>query len=309
MTNNIINKNVIVKNGELFYSTRNFSDEINSNSLNGCNNKSFSLSSSFLAKKERNKSNENDEIYLQYRIVDEKNKIISLKKDEVKHRKKEIALNLFSSKKEFEKINEKNKEIKPISIRFYKIFIKKLIDEINEINDINNIASDGEKDIPINIIQKFKRKLFLFKKYILHLIVKKHYLKSFSQKMELMKNKSIEIQKYKNFIYDLFKNIKNSINSIKDTNKRKEYNAMIFSILNKYEKINHQDIKYAKKHVINERLRNKNNLSSLENNTQIIKSNAKTKLFLKLSLLILPLVYIINFFNVYQKDYSLIETI
>ena len=308
MESNIINKSFIVKDGEIFYSTRNFLDEINSNSLNGRNNKSFSSSSLFSAKKERNKSSENDEIYLQYRIVDEKNKIIALKKEKDKHLKKEITLNLYSFKKEFEKINEKNKEIKSISISFYKIFIKKLIDELNENNDINNIVYEGEKNM-LNNIQKFKRNLFLFKKYILHLIVKKHYLKSFSQKMELMKNKSIEIQKYKNFIYDLFKNIKNSINSIKDTNKRKEYNAMIFSILNKYEKINHQDIKYAKKHVINERLRNKNNLSSLENNTQIIKSNAKTKLFLKLSLLILPLVYIINFFNVYQKDYSLIETI
>ena len=309
MANNKINKNFIVKNGEIFYSTRNFLDEINSNSLNGCKNKSFSSSSSCSVKKERNKSNENDEINLQYRIVDEKNKIITLKKDKDKHLKKEITLNLNSSKKEFEKINEKNKEIKPISIRFYKIFIKELIDEINENNDINNIISDREKNMLNNNIQKFKRKLFLFKKYILHLIVKKHYLKSFSQKMELIKNKSIEIQKYRNFIYDLFKKIKNSIISIKDTNKRKEYNKKMLSILKKYEKINHQDIKNSKKHYINKRIPNKNNFSSLENNSQIIKNNAKTKLFLKLSLVILPLVYIINFFNVYQKDYSLIETI
>ena len=320
MKNNIINKDIIEKNGEIFYLTRKFSDDINSNSLKD----SKSFSSSHSDRKQRNKSYDNsvNESYLKHENFNEKNKEISSLSNKYKNKDKNLKIKISldsnlskkdfiekdNKKKSFDILNEKIANIMPISIRFYKIFIKKLIYELNENNDINNANSETKKNILINNIQKFKRKIILFKKYILNLIVKKHYLNSYSKKMELIKNKSIKIEKHINNIYDSFKILKNSINSIKDINKRKESNKMIFNFLKRYEDINLIDIKYTKK-LFNKRKKSKKNFNCPENISQIMERNIKAKLFMKLSLVILPLVYIINFLSVYQKDYSLIDPI
>ena len=172
-------------------------------------------------------------------------------------------------------------------------------------------------------IQKFDIKINSFKNHILYLLIKKHYLKSISQKEKLINDKTKEIEENKNQIYKYFVYLKNFINSIKDTNnnnqKKKEYIMIIIDILKHYENINLHDIKLAKKlfkerkikkYIYDNNIKNKNINKNkyMRNSASRIEAfdHKKTKLYMTLSYVVLPLVYIINYLNTYQKDYSLI---
>ena len=244
----------------------------------------------------------------------------------IKNDQEEIHLN-YQEKSETKEIENKN--VKPISIRFYQNFINKLINEINENKDMirnnHNIFDIISNHNIFLDIQKFDSKINSFKNYILFLLIKKkHYLSSIPQKEKLINDKTKEIEEYKNEIYQYFFDLKNSINSMKDikynNQKKKEYIMMIIDILKHYKYINHQDIKLAKK-LFKERKSKKrihdNNTKNKSININIIKNiskkeneafaHKKTKLFISLSYVFLPLVYIISFLNTYQKDYSLVE--
>ena len=151
-------------------------------------------------------------------------------------------------------INDKTIIIKPISIRFYLNFLKQLISEINNSNMNNNYNNNVYEKMKNNIfvnIQKFDNKIKLFRKYILYLLVKKHYLKTDSQKQQLILDKNKGVLEQKNNIYQFFIRLKKSIYSLKDTKynnqKKKEYIMMIFDILKNYLNVNYRDIKIAKK--------------------------------------------------------------
>ena len=355
----LYNKNIIEKSGDFFYSVKESSDNLNLNSLNldnnnkiinKKNNMSLSLSSLDAKENEESINDENFELfisdnYLKYKIIDKEKNIINFlsnKYGEKDKNIKKVKIRLSSYLKIIQRIAEtkivceneqdiiktkenENKNVKPISIRYYQNVINKLIYEMNENNNIkinnDNIDKISNNNI-ILYIQKFDSKINSFKNYILYLLVKKHYLKSISQKEKLMNDKTKEIEKHKNEIYQCYYNLKNVIGSLDDTKnnnkKKKECIMMIIDILKHYKYINHKDVKLAKK-LFNERKIKKliyhNNIRKVNINIDKINSvnrnetfdHKKTKLFVSLSYVILPLVYIISYLNNYQKDYSLIE--
>ena len=228
-------------------------------------------------------------------------------------------------KEKNEKKEIKNRNVKPISIRYYQNFINRLIYEMNE----NNIEIKNDNifhKISNNIfwyIQKFDSKINSFKNYILNLLIKKHYLKSISQKEKLINDKTKEIEEYKNEIFQYYSYLKHSIILMKDSKynnqKKKEYIMIIIDILKHYKYINHQDVKFAKKLFKERKIKKQiyyNNIGNINNINKVKNDSSngiekfdhkKVKIFMTLSYVVLPLVYIVNYLNNYQKDYSLIE--
>ena len=358
-----INNNIIEKNGDFFYSVKS-SDNTNiicsnlNNKIKNNNDLSLSLSSSNKNEKSINDIkdiDDNEDVninpdYFKYKIIDKEKKIIYFlyNKYGKKYSKFKAKirlhsyLNIIQRTAETEKDNNKedyyqeintfldnesqnNKIIKPISIRFYKNFIKKLIDEVSTNGYINYNAENSKNDKISNIIlqniQKLDYKINCFKKYILYLLIKKHYLETNSEKEKLIKNKAEKIEEHKKDIYIFYNNLKNSIKLIKEikynNQKKEEYILMILDILKKYENISHKDIKFAKnyfnerkkkKRVYNKKIREilihgKNSINST------YKFNyKKNKLNMKLIAIVIPLVYIFNYLITYQKDYSLIDS-
>ena len=342
----IIKNNYIEKSGELFYSIRESIDHMNINNLNKpINNNKNNMSLSLLSLDENEKNIDIEKIdlnsnFFKYKIIDRKNRIISFLSNKYGKNGKDlkVKLSLYSylkiiikliekkdknciQRKEMgakkielinnniRKIKKENKNnIKAISIRNYKNFIDKLINEIKINNNTGRDNNLNENNIFMNI-QKFDNEIKSFKKYILFLLINKHYLKSISQKEKLITDKSKIIEKRKNNIYKFFIALKNSINSFTDTKdnkqKKEEYFMMILDILRHYKCINHRDIKIEKKWY-------KQNYSKNINNKALIKGeerfdHRKTRLLMALSVIILPFVYILKYMNTYQKDYSLIN--
>ena len=342
----IIKNNYIEKSGELFYSIRESIDHMNINNLNKpINNNKNNMSLSLLSLDENEKNIDIEKIdlnsnFFKYKIVDRKNRIISFlsnkygkngkdlkvklslysylkiiiklieKKDKNSIQRKEMcAKKIELINNNIRKIKKENKNnIKAISIRNYKNFIDKLINEIKINNNTGRDNNLNENNIFMNI-QKFDNEIKSFKKYILFLLINKHYLKSISQKEKLITDKSKIIEKRKKNIYKFFIALKNSINSFTDTkdnkHKKEEYFMMLLDILRHYKCINHRDIKIEKKWY-------KQNYSKNINNKALIKGeerfdHRKTRLLMALSVIILPFVYILKYMNTYQKDYSLIN--
>ena len=89
---------------------------------------------------------------------------------------------------------------------------------------------------------------------------------------------------------------------------------MILDILNNYINIDRRDVKIAKKHFIerkcSEYAKNyKYGIFYKERNDTInnkeIFDHRKTKLFMVLTIIIIPFAYLFNYLNTNQKDYSL----
>jgi hypothetical protein len=126
--------------------------------------------------------------------------------------------------------------------------------ENNYINNNNNDVNDKMRNNIFSNIKEFDNKIKYFRKYILYLLVKKHYLKTDSQKLQLILKKRKNIKEQKNNIYQFFLALKKCINSLNDTKnnnqKKKEYKMMILYILYNYININRRDVKITKKFFI-----------------------------------------------------------
>ena len=240
-----------------------------------------------------------------------------------------IEINPEENKKINNTNNFGNEYVKIISIRTYQNFIKKIKDEV-ETNMNNKNSGDNEYMIDNNIfayIQNFDKKIKKLKKHILYLLIKKHYIKSIKEKQKLILDNKSTIEKEKNDIYTYFQFLKNSINSMKNNEynnqKKKEYYLMILDILKNYETINLRDVKIGKKlykegkinkYIINSDkidkiYKNKIiNYDSVKQNQNNEFDNHKAKIFMTLTVIVLPFVYIYNYFNTYKKNYSFIGT-
>lgn len=344
------NNEIIQKSEEIFYPVKS-NDLIDFNSNNSLNN-NISVSESSI-NKEKNNSKDNTDLnskYLEYKIIDKKRRIISFlsnnknsaNKNNKKVKKVRISLNSYlyiinliihenegeDGDEDEEKEDKKDIAVKPISIRFYQNCIQRLIEEINSENEEkensnSSYNSNGWKNNIFLNIQKFDDKIKSFKKYIIYLLVKKHYLKSEKLKQKLILEKNNSVIEHEKDIYEFFIFLKTCIISLKDNNynnqKKKEYKMMILDILNNYAKINLRDVAIAQKLYkegkINKYISiNKNkihkykykyNISPDKKGEKVFdKKNLKS--FITLSFLVIPLIYIYNYFDSNQKQISLI---
>ena len=339
----IINNNYIEKNGELFYSVRESNDNIKINNLNNrINNNPINMSLSLSSFDENETNNEYEDIYLnsnyfKFKIINKKSKIIAFLSNNEKNEKKlkaKIPLKSYiniirkiierrdkNSRKEEEMnsedriINikkqniekENNTNIKSLSIRNYQNFLNKLMNEIElniiDIKDYLNQNNINNNNLNLNI-QILENKIKSFKKYIIFLLIKKHYTKSISLKEKLITDKSKNIEKRKDEIYRFFISLKAEINSNidskKNKQKREEYFMKILDILKHYEYITRRDIKKGKYLFKQKYSKNNGSNKELINNEKKIDYKNK-KLFMALSIVVLPLLYIFNYLNSYKK--------
>ena len=193
----------------------------------------------------------------------------------------------------------------------YEIFIRKLINIAEKnvfINKLgNNISNKNVNDNKVNLeIDNFESKIKNLKKFYIYLITKKSELKSKKEKEKL--EEEINIQKKQKDINIFFNNLlllinNNNINNGK--NKYDLYMGKIKNILNKYEKINKAELSEAK-------TKYKQNKLSLPENEDLYKKEDKniindlkkgrTKRIFVITSILLPLIYIFNYFNAYSKN-------
>jgi len=339
-------KNEIIQKSEEFFYPVKSNDLIDYNSNNSLNNNISASENSLDEEKSNSKDNANlSNKYLEYKIIDKKRRIISFLSNNKSNTNKKIVYIPFSSYlyiisliihenegegegKYENEIKESKKDVvdKPISIRFYQNCIQKLIVEINsgseaKENDVNSYNSNGSKNNIFLNIQRFDDKIKSFKKYIIYLLVKKHYLNSEKLKQKFISEKNNSVIEHEKDIYEFFTFLKSCIISLKEDNynnqKKKEYKVMILDILNNYSKINIRDVAIAKKLYkegkINKYISiNKNKIHKYKYNISHDKKEKKVfdkknlKLFITLSFLVIPLIYIYNYLDSNQKQVSLI---
>ena len=340
------NNEFIQKSEEIFYPVKS-NDLINFNSNNSLKNNISVSENSLDAEKSNNKDNtDSNSKYLEYKIIDKKRRIISFlsnnkinaNKKSIKVKKVRITLSSYlyiinliiheneGEEGDEEKEDKKDIKVKPISIRFYQNCIQKLIEEINSENEANengvsSYNSNGRKNNIFLNIQRFDDKIKSFKKYIIYLLVKKHYLKSEKLKQKLISEKNNSVIEHEKDIYEFFIFLKSCIISLKDNNynnqKKKEYKMMILDILNNYAKINIRDVAIAQKLYkegkINKYISiNKNKIHiykynvSHDNKEKKVFDKKNLKLFMTLSFFVIPLIYIYNYLDSNQRQISLI---
>ena len=235
-------------------------------------------------------------MYSNYKIISKSKKIINLLPiiDKTKNSNKilKVKIPLKSYFKIIKKIGpNKNAEIKnkikmTFSINAYQSFIKKLLDEL----DINHkIIINNDNYIAFGDVENFENKLLNLKKIVLSLMAEKHYLLSFKEKIKLIEENNLVVEKKKNKIYDLFIKIKNKNIS----------NELLLNILKKYEKISNRDIKIAKYYYLkNKKDENNNKANNINNNN----NNNRFNIMKNIGSMILPLFYIANYYNSFQKE-------
>jgi len=193
----------------------------------------------------------------------------------------------------------------------YEIFIRKLINIAEKnvfINKLgNNISNKYVNDNKVNDeIDNFESKIKNLKKFYIYLITKKSELKSKKEKEKL--EEEINIQKKQKDINIFFNNLLlliNNNNIINGKNKYDLYMGKIKNILNKYEKIKKTELSEAK-------TKYKQNKLSLPENEDLYKKEDKniindlkkgrTKKIFVITSILLPLIYIFNYFNAYSKN-------
>ena len=295
-------ENVIEKSGELFYPMTDSKDKFDSND------------------ELINKEEECEEIdikgkskeYLKYKIEDKSKNIISFLSNEEENNKKEdnsqhkiikAKMSLDSYINIIKKVSPENNDIKnedvndlenknnnienkikmSFSKRSYESFMKKLIDEINITSNDNKDNDNRDKnndDIFENDINNLEDKIQNLKNSVLYLLVKKHYLNSMEDKLDLIEKNNEKIDQQKNDIYNLFFKIKSNFN-----NKNCDLRA-ILDILKQYEIIDKRDIKIAKYNYTKEKNQEKN--------------QEKKESSINYGSLILPFLYIAKFLNTFN---------
>ena len=338
---NIKYNEFIQKSEEFFYPVKS-NDLISFNSNNNLNNNKSVSENSLDEEKSNGKDNTYlNSKYLEYKIIDKKRRIISFlsnnknstnRKDK-KVIKVRIPLNsylfiinlIIHENEDGGEVKEDKKDIvvKPISIRFYQNCIQRLIDEINSENEvqesgINLYNSNCNKNNIFLNIQRFDDKIKAFKKYIIYLLVKKHYLKSENLKQKLISEKNISVIEHEKDIYEFFTLLKSCIISLEGNNynnqKKKEYKMMILDILNNYAKISIRDVAITKKlykegkinkyiGINKNKIHKNNNSHDKKGKKEIDKKNLK--LFMTLSFVAIPFIYIYNYLDSNQKHISL----
>ncbi len=185
----------------------------------------------------------------------------------------------------------------------YQLYIQKLLKKVERNININiennNNANNQYYENRINEeINNFERSLNYLKKCYIYLICKKGNLKNKAEKEKLMAD--FDISKKQEDVTKLFNNILLLINKYTEQNKYYLYIQIIKNILKKYEKINKSEISEAKiKDKKNELAVPKNDVLLNNNNLDLLKELKKkdNKKFFILSSLIIPLIYIYNYFN------------
>lgn len=195
-------------------------------------------------------------------------------------------------------LNDSNTQI---SIRSYNNFIKNLLDKTSKIK-LNN-DSESLLDNEIYKKMKFFDKLIKeYKKTILSLLIKKHYIQSIKQKSEFILknnkqliNKQNEIKKYYNELLSYIKN-------------NKELIIMILNTILNYKKISIYDVKNAKKLYKIEKSKNKScKISEVEKETKKERNNKlinykSEKIFITFCSVMITFSYILNYLYKNQKD-------
>ena len=193
----------------------------------------------------------------------------------------------------------------------YELFTRKLMNKVNKnkfINKSGNIISkNNEYENKINNeIENFESKIKTLKNYYIYLITKKSGLKTKKEKEKI--EEEIDIPKKQNYVNAFFNNLILLINNnnINDRDKYNLYMKKIKNILKKYEKINKNELSEAKsKDKVNK-------LNIPENDEDFYKKEdqnliydlkkGKSKKIFVITSILLPLFYILNYFNSYSKN-------
>lgn len=334
------NNNEIIQRSEEFFYPVKSNDLIDYNNNNNSLNNNISGSENSLDT-EKVKSKVTEDLsnkYFEYKIIDKKRRIINFFPNNKNNKAIKVKIPLESYLFIIKKIIHENDEndgedevkedkkdivVKPISIRFFQNFIRKLIEEINSENEPKESGGNSyglnirKNNIFLNI-QRFDDKIKSFKKYIIYLLVKKHYLKTEKLKQKFISEKNNSVIEQEKDIYEFFTFLISCISSLKGDNynnqKKKEYKVMVLDILNNYSKINIRDVAIAQKLYkegkinryisINKNKIHKYNISH-DNKEKKVFDKTNLKLFMTLSFVVIPLIYIYNYLDSNQKQISL----
>ena len=209
--------------------------------------------------------------------------------------------------------HKKNTDLHIFSVESYEKYINELLNKTSEnINKIKRETINSEKfliqnkDIDKYIIS-FDNKLDLFRNYCLCLLVKKHYLPNKEEKRKLIKEFNIPLQKHY-----LFNNYISLIKVINENKNKLLYMIKIQEIIEKYLKIDENNIIQAKKIYKlegelspyslefknnNERVFGKNCFEDNNINT----NNLNIKKLITVSSIVIPMFYLIDFLYKYIK--------
>ena len=254
-------------------------------------------------------------------VIDKKLFNINREREDANEVKKSEQNNICNKKEKiFDglKINNKNENIKInnlhiFSIESYENFIKDLLNKTFEtiskikkenINPRKNLIKN--KDIG-KYISSFENKLNLFRNYYLCFFVKKHYLPTKEEKLQLRTEFDIAFQRN-----TLFNNYISLIKITNENDDKLRNMIKIYKIIEKYGKINKNIIKQAKKiyktegelspysiKFINENEKNTKKKEIGYNN--INKNNLDIKKAITVSSIVIPMLYLIEFLYKYIK--------
>ena len=249
----------------------------------------------------RSKSTNNDNLkneFLRYKIIDHKNLRILFCHNDNLINNNTYLIPIESYIYILQLCFKKNLPLTTKYHLYMQKLLKKLERNIN-INIGNNNVNNQYYENRINEeISNFERALKYLKKCYIYLICKRSNLKNKAEKEKLMAD--FDISKKQEDVTKLFNNILLLINKYIDKNKYYLYIQIITNILKKYEKINKSEISEAKiKDKKNELAIPENDVLLNNNNLDLLKELKKkdNKKFFILSSLIIPLLYIYNYFN------------